>query len=314
MLCRHAFKAAAPQRGAGRRSSRPAAPVQRRLQISSAPWQPAPLCVRSFSDGNAAKSLQEAAALDQLIDLMLSAKSQQEVAGLVAQNILAIDTKFWMRIATRNDSAASQSDKERLRSLADSVMVLVDAVVKQSERQLSDSAATLQAILAAAADENGEWYLPLAPRQVTAVRDAMERSAEALDEALLSNAFAYIKKASDDRFDSLVALLQKVLQLYAGRALRGPETAGVEGFLNELVYAEEAEWEALLRSKVAAGEVAEAGFMEALQRKMEATVLGLQSGSYAQRVQAEYLKELEARARGVFREGGGGGGDAASGA
>lgn len=38
----------------------------------------------------------------------------------------------------------------------------------------------------------------------------MERNAEALDEALLSNAFAYIKKAGDDRFDSLVALLQKV--------------------------------------------------------------------------------------------------------
>jgi hypothetical protein len=45
-------------------------------------------------------------------------------------------------------------------------MVLVDTMVKQSEQKLSDSAATLQAILAAAADENGEWYLPLAPQQV----------------------------------------------------------------------------------------------------------------------------------------------------
>jgi hypothetical protein len=42
--------------------------------------------------------------------------------------------------------------------------------------------------------------------------------------------------------------------------------------------------------------------MEALQRKMEGTVLGLQSGSYAQRVQAEYLKEVEARAKKVFKE------------
>lgn len=130
----------------------------------------------------------------------------------------------------------------------------------------------------------------------------MERNAAALDEALLSNAFAYIKKASDDRFDSLVALLQKILQLYAARALKGPEAEGVDGFLNELVYAEEQDWEPLLRAKVAAGEVAEASFMEALQKKMEATVLGLQSGSYAQRVQAEYLKEVEARAKAVFKE------------
>jgi len=138
--------------------------------------------------------------------------------------------------------------------------------------------------------------------QVKSIRAAMDRNAEALDEALLSNAFAYIKKASDDRFDSLVALLQKILQLYAGRALRGPETTGVDGFLNELVYAEEGEWDRLLRERAAAGELAEASFMEALQRKMEATVLGLQSGGYAQRVQAEYLKEVEARARSVLRE------------
>ena len=42
--------------------------------------------------------------------------------------------------------------------------------------------------------------------------------------------------------------------------------------------------------------------MECLQRRMESVVLGLPSGSYAQRVQAEYLKELEERARGVFAE------------
>lgn len=42
--------------------------------------------------------------------------------------------------------------------------------------------------------------------------------------------------------------------------------------------------------------------MEALQRRMESVVLGLPSGSYAQRVQAEYLKELESRAREVFED------------
>lgn len=32
-----------------------------------------------------------------------------QIATLVAQNIMVIDTKFWMRMATRNDSAGSQS-------------------------------------------------------------------------------------------------------------------------------------------------------------------------------------------------------------
>lgn len=50
------------------------------------------------------------------------------------------------------------------------------------------------------------------------------------------------------------------------------------------------------------GELSESSFTQALQRKMEATVLGLKSGSYAQRVQAEYLKELEDRAKAVFSD------------
>ena len=50
------------------------------------------------------------------------------------------------------------------------------------------------------------------------------------------------------------------------------------------------------------GDLSEPSFMEELQRRMERVVLGLQSGSYAQRVQAEYLKEVEARARAVFKE------------
>ena len=41
--------------------------------------------------------------------------------------------------------------------------------------------------------------------------------------------------------------------------------------------------------------------MGALRRRMEKTVLVLPSGSYAQRVQAEFLSELEARASKAFQ-------------
>ena len=46
------------------------------------------------------------------------AKSQQELAKLVAENLLAFDSKFWLRMATRADAAESRDDKERLTALA----------------------------------------------------------------------------------------------------------------------------------------------------------------------------------------------------
>jgi hypothetical protein len=53
----------------------------------------------------------------------------------------------------------------------------------------------------------------------------------------------------------------------------------------QVVYAEESEWSGLIKKAASEGAVSEPDFMEALQRRMESTVLGLQSGSYAQRVQ-----------------------------
>jgi hypothetical protein len=81
-----------------------------------------------------------------------------------------------------------------------------------------------------------------------------------------------------------------------------PNPTGPDGVLNEVLFAEEQEWGNIIRKSAAGGDVAEAAFMEALQKKMELIVLGMQSGSYAQRVQAEFLKEVEARAKTVYRD------------
>lgn len=48
-------------------------------------------------------------------------------------------------------------------------------------------------------------------------------------------------------------------------------------------------------------QVGETAMLAALRKKMEALVLSLPSGSYAQRVQAEYLKELEGRMQAAFQ-------------
>ena len=66
---------------------------------------------------------------------------------------------------------------------AQTVMRLVDAIVKQTNTQLSDSSRALQDILAAAANERGEWDLPLSHAQVAAMRAAMDARPEHLNEA-----------------------------------------------------------------------------------------------------------------------------------
>ncbi len=56
----------------------------------------------------------------------------------------------------------------------------------------------LQRILASAADANGEWQLPLSEEAVTAMSRAMDANADRVDEALLSYAYAYLRKAYKD--------------------------------------------------------------------------------------------------------------------
>ena len=80
-------------------------------------------------------------------------------------------------------------------------MSIVDAIVKKTDAQLIDSAEVLQEILVAAADERGEWHLPLEPERVASMRAALDARADRIDEALLSNAFAWMRKATDDKHD-----------------------------------------------------------------------------------------------------------------
>ena len=49
-------------------------------------------------------------------------------------------------------------------------MRMVEALVKKSDSQITDSASILQKIVAASADERGEWHLPLSDESVSAMR------------------------------------------------------------------------------------------------------------------------------------------------
>lgn len=248
-------------------------------------------------------SLNEAAALDDLIDMLLDAKSAQDLSTKVAENALSFDQSFWLRLAARADTAQEEEQKDRLRSLANVVMQILDALVKKTDEQLTDSSEVLQEILIAGADENGQWEVPLSDSKMESMRLVMDSRADQLDEALLSSCFAFMKKASDDNLDGMVLILQTVLQLYASRELASSASENpseAEQQLIAILSARESNWTNLIKEKAESGVISEESFMEALQKKMESIVLSLSSGSYAQRVQAEYLKELETRAKGIF--------------
>ena len=75
-------------------------------------------CTASGRDDLTASNLGEVAALDQLIDLLKNANGERELTKLVAENVLAFDSGFWLRLATRADVAQSQQDKQQLANLA----------------------------------------------------------------------------------------------------------------------------------------------------------------------------------------------------
>ena len=58
--------------------------------------------------------LAEMAALDGLIDSMLEAQTDDELATIVQPNVMSLNQKFFLRIATRSDSCADDDTKDRL--------------------------------------------------------------------------------------------------------------------------------------------------------------------------------------------------------
>ena len=55
--------------------------------------------------------------------------------------------------------------------LADSVMLVVEAMVQKTDERSTETSGVLQDILRAAADEGGHWDLPLEPERWHAMRE-----------------------------------------------------------------------------------------------------------------------------------------------
>lgn len=84
-------------------------------------------------------------------------------------------------------------------------------------------------------------------------------------------------------FAGMIALLQKMLQLYAAKALC--QGSNSRSPVDEVISAGEQHWELVIKQLLQSDAITKDAFLEDLQKRMESTVLGQSSGSYTQRVQ-----------------------------
>jgi len=119
--------------------------------------------------------------------------------------------------------------------------------------------------------------------------------------------------------------MQKALQIYAGTvisrariqlqanvgaALSGEDQAVADAvaaaakeesdsaasvLLEKILHVDTDDWDMEIRKGMEAEEVTKDALIGEVQKTMEAVILGLENGSMAQRVQAEYLRELVTR-------------------
>jgi hypothetical protein len=273
------------------------APRTRQRTASSASHHHASQSQRTRAKGGGdaapADAVSEVANMDSLIDL-LAAADEEALVKLVAENVLSFDQKMWIRIASRSDAAESQEAKDALMDMAGKCMKLVEAMVEQTESTIAESSKLLETIVATAADpDTGEFNVPLQRASVARMRQAVD--AAVVDERMLNTVYAWIRKSDEDKMDGMVHILQILLQCYAAREL---DTGASP--LDQVIGAGAEEWPEKF-DEIITGGFSEEAFVRDLQKRMEGCVLNLPNGSYAQRVQAEYLKEVEDRGKSVYK-------------
>jgi hypothetical protein len=257
-----------------------------------------------------------------------SAPSHARGTHTHTQNLKTVSSpSFFLRIAGMSDETKDESRKEQLSVLADNVVATLEAVMQRTEERMDGAAELVQGLIASAAEENGEFIVPLKPERVKFMRNKVALARAQIDEGILSTVFAYMKKANEvrrqptlllpighpdisllsrpslvshhllvqDGLDGMVVIFQKLLQLWAAEEL---VAAGAgNAVLERLLLVDEEEWSGILAAAIEAGETDAEAMQAAVQGCVERVVLQQASGSYGQRVQAEFLRELLSRLR-----------------
>lgn len=265
--------------------------------------------------------------MDDMITKLSNAKPY-ELPAAVSKSIRVVSSpRFFLRIAERVDVEQDPLQVEKLQTLAENLTATINAVVSTTEEKLDDRARCVEKVVMAAAEPgSGEFMVPLSAERVGSMRASVEKlDVETMDEGFLSTIDAWMNKSQQDGMDGMVGILQKVLQIYAGIVISrarlelqtnvGAAVAGegqakadqvvaekdaagptkAAAFMERLMKVDADLWDGELLRAFQNGEVKPQSILSEVQRTIEAVVLGLENGSMAQRVQAEFLKELVIR-------------------
>merc|ERR1711957_352823 len=231
--------------------------------------------------------------------------------------------RFFLRIAERADEAKDPMEKEKLSALAENLTNTIQAVVSMTEENLDERAKDVEKVVKAASEpESGEFLVPLSKERMNAMRSTLgELEVEDLNEAFLSTVDSWMNKAHQDGMDGMVAIMQKLLQIYAGTvisqariqlqanvgaaisgedqatadALAAESSSAASSLFEKILKVDTEEWDVEIRKGMETGAISKDSLVSEVQKTMESVVLGLENGSMAQRVQAEYLRELVTR-------------------
>jgi hypothetical protein len=178
---------------------------------------------KSRLDGNQREpTIQELSIMDDMITKLMKAKPY-ELPSAVSKAIRVISSpRFFMRIAERVDIATNELEKQQLSTLASNLVTTIEAVVSTAEDKLDDRARGVETVVKAAAEPgSGEFLVPLSQERLEAMRVALKKIDPLdQDEGFLSTVDAWMNKSHMDGLDGMVVILQKVLQIYAGEAIR----------------------------------------------------------------------------------------------
>mmetsp|Transcript_35613 Transcript_35613/g.75000 ORF Transcript_35613/g.75000 Transcript_35613/m.75000 type:complete len:338 (+) Transcript_35613:103-1116(+) len=271
------------------------------------------------------------AVIDDMITKLSDAKPY-ELPNAVSRAIRVVSSpQFFLRIAERADEAKDEFEKEKLAAFADNLVNTIQAVVSMTEDSLDERAKDVERVVKAASEpDSGEFLVPLSKERVDAMRSTVEELDEAdLNEGFLSTVDSWMNKAHQDGMDGMVTIMQKSLQIYAGTvisrariqlqanvgaAIAGEDQAAADAaataakeesenaasaLFEKILHIDTDEWDMEIRKGMEAEDVSKDALISEVQKTMEGVILGLENGSMAQRVQAEYLRELVTRIEAV---------------
>ncbi|KAJ7524675.1 hypothetical protein O6H91_17G015600 [Diphasiastrum complanatum] len=287
---------------------RPSGKLQQHASMQDLANQRKRPSISAMSESDTEQAFKNTAELDRLINTLRDSDNS-ELSKLVAENVLAFDTNFWLRLATRTELCESSDDKLDYEELASNLMKVIERLVQKTEEKIDSSTDVLKSVLRPITTELTEeivWPPPDARNLALMKKELLQREQEGyLDESFLSEVNAQLRQAKEDKDKpGLVAMLQRVLQLYAARVLskrsyakKDKKVDEGEQLLETIISVEEESWNDLLRTGLllGGGNVEAEDFSRVISKRIERTLMRTDSGSYTQRVLVEYLKEIEKR-------------------